>query len=173
VFNQQEKAPSAPSHPQQGWHSITAQISTPTAWAAQPRVYDEPFHYPIWSADKGLNYLCHVGSLKKRKTKDGDAVLSITMFTQFSPIITEENHHVPFPRADRLAMAAQRRQLEVPPASLPAQKLHVGRQTSVWSAAEKSPGKTRFYRIELKHLTLLYSVIIIVLLSEFQRGSVE
>ena len=57
--------------------------------------------------------------------------------------------------------------------SLPAQKLHVGTQVSVWSVAEKPPAETLFYRIELKHLMLLYNGIIIALLSEFQRSSVE
>lgn len=37
----------------------------------------------------------------------------------------------------------------------------------------RSPLERLFYRIELKHLTLLYNGIIIVLLSEFQRSSVE
>lgn len=53
---------------------------------------------------------------------------------------------------------SQPRQLEVPPASsLPAQRLCVSRQVSVWSVAEKPPGEAPFYRIELKHLTPLYN----------------
>lgn len=92
----------------------------------------------------------------------------------FLPIVTQENHHVTFPHCDRLALTAQHRWLEVLPASsLPAPKLWVGCQVSVWSTAEKSLGETLFYRTELKHLTLLNDGTIIVLLSEFQRNSVE
>lgn len=181
MFNQQQKVPSTPSHPQWDWQSITVQISTATGWATQPRVYDEPFHHVASLKEKNKINLLSLQKLHFILSKTLYHVsgteqffLSITMLTQFSSIITQENHHVPFPHADRLASAAQRRRLEVPPASsFPAQKLCVGKEVSVWSVTEKSPGETLFYRIELKHLTLLYNGIIIVLLSEFQRSSVE
>lgn len=119
AFNQQEAAPSAPSHLQWGWHSITTQISALPGWAARPRACAEPFHYPGWSVNKCLNYSCHVASVSLQKLQftlgqtlhhvSGieELCLGIAVFMQFPPVITQTHYRIPLPHAGRLGHSTQ------------------------------------------------------------------
>lgn len=89
--------------------------------------------------------------------------ISSLEFKHFKWNKDKKTNHVPFLRTDRLAQTAQ--------GATVTSSVWVSK--SVQCEAEKSPGEPLFYRIELKHLSLLYNRIIIILLSEFQRSSVD
>lgn len=183
AFNQQEAAPSAPSHLQWGWYSITTQISALPGWAARPRACAEPFHYPGWSVNKCLNYSCHVASVSLQKLQ-----FTLGQTLHHASGTAEPRHcgvhaipprHHPNPPSHPSSPCWQVGPLN-PGSSRCCQHLLFqhkdfvwARQVSVWSAAEKSPGEAPFSRIELKHLPPVYNGIITVLLSQFQSSSVE